>query len=65
MNYLVILQAALRLCHELNVLAGESHQLTVAGSQSDVLKKQECTYLEISCTLCIIYLVSRIICVII
>lgn len=37
-NYLVVLQAALRFCDELNVLAGESHQLTVACSQSYILK---------------------------
>lgn len=38
-NYLIVLQAALCFYDEFNVLAGESHQLTVAGSQIDVLKE--------------------------
>lgn len=46
-NYLVILQAALHFYNELNVLAGESHQLTVAGSQSNILKEMQCIYLTL------------------
>lgn len=37
-NYLIVLQAALCFRDEFNVLSGESHQLTVAGSQVDILK---------------------------
>lgn len=37
-DYLIVLQAALCLRDELDVLAGESHQLTVAGSQINILE---------------------------
>lgn len=39
--YLIILQAALCFHDEFNVLAGESHQLTVTGSQGDILKEMQ------------------------
>lgn len=40
-NYLIILQATLCFHDEFNVLSGESHQLTVAGSQIDILKEMQ------------------------
>lgn len=40
-NYLLVLQAALCFSDELDILAGESHQLTVASPQSNILKRTQ------------------------